>query len=207
LSAPDHKGERDAAVAMVRGLLLGPLDEGETIPSAPVDTYLTGILWPAGEPLGAMEDEADDGAPASEDGETDAAVPGYRTVRPCSIGLTFAADADATVVVSLADTARYEPEERETEEGRPERHWHRVPLGYSYEIPAGGAATWSTREFRNAGGPRVTDDEVRLHIRRRVHGQRQVVTATLVNEAVESDDTMRPQPCLRMVGSTAREHR
>ena len=205
MNGPDHSGERNAVLALVRSLLLGPADDGETIPSAPVDTYLTGILWPAGEPLGAMEDEANDGAPAGEDGETDAGVPGYRTVRPCSIGLTFAADADATVVVSLADTARYEPEERETEEGRrPERHWHRVPLGYSYEIPAGGTATWSTREFRNVDGARVLDEEVRLHIRRRVQGDRQVVTATLVNEAVERDDRFRDECCLFQAGLEAR---
>ena len=204
MSGPDHKGERDAAVGLIRGLLLGPLDDGETIPSAPVDTYLTGILWPAGEPLGAMEDEANDGAPASEDGETDAGVPGYRTVRPCSIGLTFAADADAAVVVSLADTARYEREEREAEEGRRERHWHRVPLGYSYELPAGGAATWSTRKFRDGDGAGVTDEEVRLHIRRRVHEGQQVVTATLINEAVESDDRLRDECCLFQAGLEAR---
>ena len=203
MNGPDHKGERDAAIELVGSLLMGPLDEGESISSAPVDTYLTGILWPAGEPLSALEDEENDGAPATEDGETDAGVPGYRTVRPCSIGLTFAADADATVVVSLADTARYELQERQADEGR-ERHWHRVPLGYSYQLPAGGAATWSTRSFRNQEGAPVTDDEVRLHIRRRVRGGRQVVTVTLVNEAVERDDRTRDECCLFQAGLDAR---
>ena len=201
---PDNIGERDEIIGIAKGLLLGPQLDDETIPSAPVDTYLTGILWPAGEPISAMEDEANDGAPASEDGETDAGVPGYRTVRPCSIGLTFASDLDANVVVSLADTARYEPEERDTEEGRRERHWSRVPLGYSYEIPAGGPATWSTREFQSRDGAPVSDDEVRLHIRRRVDGGRQVVTVTLVNEAVERDDRIRDECCLFQAGIEAR---
>ena len=138
--APDQKGERAEIIRLFKALLLGPREDDETIPSAPADTYLTGILWPAGAQLSSMEDEENDGAPSNEDGETDAGVPGYRTVRPCSIGLTFAADADAAVVVSLAATARYVREEKESPEGgRSERRWRRVQLDYSYEIPVGDA--------------------------------------------------------------------
>ena len=205
MTGAHDRGERDEIIRLAKELLLGPREQDETIRSAPADTYLTGILWPAGEPLGSMEDEENDGAPVNEDGETDAGVPGYRTVRPCSVGLTFAADADATVVFSLAATARYVPEEREAPEGRrPERHWRRVPLGYSYEMPPGGAGTWSTREFRDAEGARVCDPEVRVHIRRRIDGDRQVVTATLVNEAVERDDRLRDECCLYQTGLDVR---
>ena len=201
----DQGGERDEIIRLARELLLGPREGDETIPSAPADTYLTGILWPAGAPLGSMEDEENEGAPTNEDGETDAGVPGYRTVRPCSVGLTFAADADAPIVVSLAETARYVPEEREAPEGRrPARHWRRVPLGYSYEMAAGGAGTWSTQEFRDADGAQVCDGEVRLHIRRRIDGDRQVVTVTLINEAVESDDRLRDECCLFQTGLEVR---
>ena len=197
--------ERDEIIRLARELLLGPREQGETIRSAPADTYLTGILWPVGEPLGSMEDEQNDGVPVNEDGETDAAVPGYRTVRPCSIGLTFAATADAAVVISLASTARYVREKREPPEGRPsEPYWRRVPLGYSYEMPAGGAEDWSPPEFRGADGSPVRDPEVRLHIRRRIDGDRQVVTVTLVNEADERDDRHRDECCLFQTGLEVR---
>ena len=203
--APDQKGERAEIIRLSKALLLGPREDDETIPSAPADTYLTGILWPAGAPLGSMEDEENDGAPSNEDGETDAGVPGYRTVRPCSIGLTFASDSDAAVVVSLASTARYVPEEKESPEGgRPERHWRRLQLDYSYEIPAGDAGAWSTQKFRDRDGAAVADAELRLHIKRRIDGHRQVVTATLINEAVESDDRLRDQCCLFQTGLEAR---
>ena len=142
-----------------------------------------------------MEDEPQAGAPTNEDGETDAGVPGYRTIRPCTIGLTFSADADAAVVVSLAATARYVPMERETPEGgRPERQWRREPLNYRCEIPAGGPRTWRTHCFLGPDGTPVHDPEIGLHIRRRIVGGGQVVTATLINEAVESEDRL-PDEC------------
>ncbi len=197
-------GERDEIIRLAKEVLLGPREQDETIRSAPADTYLTGILWPVGEALGSMEDDQKEGVPAKEDGETDASVPGYRTVRPCSIGLTFAAAADAAIVISLAATARYVPEEREPPDGRrSERYWRRVPLGYSYEMPAGGAREWSPAEFRGADGLPIRDPEVRLHIRRRIDGDRQVVTATLVNEA-ESDDRRRDECCLFQTGLEVR---
>ena len=198
---PDHFRERAEIIRLSRALLLGPLDHDETIPSPPADTYLTGILWPEGEPLSLIEDDQQDGAPANEDGETDGGVPGYRTVRPCSIGLTFAADADATVVVSLATTARYSPVEKEASEGqRPERYWRRVQLNYSYEIPTDGPAVWRTQEFLDPDGTPVHDPDLCLHIRRRVDGIRQVVTATLINKATESDGRVRDELCLFQTG-------
>ena len=166
---PDHQLERSEIIRLSRALLLGPLADDEEIPSPPADTYLTGILWPEGVPLASIEDDQQDGAPANEDGETDAGVPGYRTVRPCSIGLTFAADADATVVVSLAATSRYLSVEQETPEGQlPDRHWRRVPLNYSYEIPTGGPPAWRTHYFLDPAGTTVHDPDLCLHIRRRV---------------------------------------
>ena len=132
-------------------------------------------------------------------------MPGYRTVRPCSIGLTFAADADAVVVVSLANTARYLREESETREGpRPDRCWRRVSLKYSYEIPRSKAGDWSTQEFCDPEGKQVRDPEVRLHFRRRIDEDQQVVTVTLVNEAIERDDRRRNECCLFQSGLEVR---
>ena len=197
----DHKAERVEIIRLAKSLLHGPINDDETIPSRPADTYLTGILWPAGATLGSIEDEQNDGAPANEDGETDAGVPGYRIVRPCSIGLTFAADAGAVVTVSLAATARYVREKMETTKSRrSEWRWRRTPLDYSYEIPAGSVGTWSTQEFRDRDGVLVRDPEVRLHIKRRIDGEREVITATLVNEAIERDNRYRDECCLFQTG-------
>ena len=68
----DRDGERDEIIRLAKELLLGPREQDETIQSAPADTYLTGILWPAGKLLGPMEDEENDGAPVNDDRETDA---------------------------------------------------------------------------------------------------------------------------------------
>ena len=198
---PDHSHQRSEIINRTKALLLGPLAQGETISSPPVDTYLTGILWPEGALLDSLEDEQSDGAPVNEDGETDAGVPGYRTVRPCSIGLTFSADADATVVVSLAATARYSPVEREAPEGeKPQRQWRRVPLNYTYTIPKGNTKACQTHDFQISDGSQIHDPEVLIHVRRRVDGPQQIVTATLINKAIESDDRSRDELCLFQAG-------
>ena len=202
---PDSSGERTEIIRLVRALLLGPLAEDETIASAPADTYLTGILWPEGAPLASIEDDQQDGAPANEDGEADAGVPGYRTVRPCTIGLTFAADADAAVVVSLGSTARYVPVEGETREGEASgRRWRRVALNYRREIPVDCPPRWSTHDFQGPDGKAVHDPELCLHVRRRVDGMRQVITATLINRAVITDDRSRDELCLFQAGLEVR---
>ena len=203
---PDHLHERSEIIRLSKAVLLGPLADDETIPSPPVDTYLTGILWPEGAPLATIEDDRQGGAFANEDGETDAGVPGYRTVRPCSIGLTFSADLDAAIVVSLATTARYLPVEQEASGGGgPVRHWRRVPLNYSYKIPpAGGLESPRTHEFLRSDGTEIDDPDICLHIRRRVEGDRQDVTVTLINTAAECDDRSRDELCLFQAGLEVR---
>ena len=201
----DHLRERSEIIRLSKAMLLGPLAHDETIPSPPVDTYLTGILWPEDAPLASIEDDQQNSASASGDGESDTGVPGYRTVRPCSIGLTFSADADATVVVSLATTARYVSAKQEASEDQgPERHWRRVQLNYSYEIPPGSPRTWRTKKFQNPDGTTVRDPDLCLHIRRRVDGIRQDVTATLINTAIQSDDRFRNECCLFQAGLDVR---
>jgi hypothetical protein len=100
---------RAALAAAASGLLMGPLRSDEVIESAPIDTYLTGILWPRGAPVDGIDDDAglDSGSDPASGVET--AVPGYRAIRPCSIGITFAVGAGATVIISLGETSRYVP--------------------------------------------------------------------------------------------------
>ncbi|MBY5725218.1 helicase [Rhizobium leguminosarum] len=198
----DHHPVRRDLLRITEALLLGPLQSDEEISSAPVDTYLTGILWPEGATLDAIEDDQDDGAPNDIDGETDGGVPGYRAVRPCSIGLTFAADENATVTVSTASTARYKPIDREPAEGgkRRRRMWSRQQLNYFYEIQPGHARTWRVNDFTGPDGTPVHDPAVNLHIRRRLSGGRQVLTITLINKAQPTEDRLRDEFCLLQAG-------
>ena len=102
---------REALSQAANALLIGPLKENEVIESAPADTYLTGILWPRGARLDGIDDDAGLDAGGDAESGVDSAIPGYRAIRPCSIGITFAVKAGTTVVVTLGDTARYEPSE------------------------------------------------------------------------------------------------
>ena len=200
-SEHSHRHERSEIIRLSKALLVGPLTGDETIPSPPVDTYLTGILWPEGAPLDSSEDDEHDGAPSGEDGEMDAGVPGYRTVRPCSIGLTFAADIDANVVVTLATTARYKPVHcQELADDQSSRYWRRVPLNYRYNILPGDSNTWSTHKFQAPDGTPVHDPDLSLHIKRRIDENRQIITATLINKAIESDGRSRDELCLFQAG-------
>src|SRR5262249_6113555 len=101
---------RDAVVKVTETLLLGPFTSDEVLPSPPSNTYLTRILWPGGSEFDAAEDEGSGVERAADTtDESDQAVPGYRAIRPCSLGITFAVRRDTTLTVSLSDTARYTP--------------------------------------------------------------------------------------------------
>jgi len=193
----DIQTTRSELIRNASALLLGPVVDDERIGSAPVDTYLTGILWPEGDALDAIEDDKSGGAQVEVDGETDDGVPGYRALRPCSFGLTFAVDAEASVEVSLGTTARYCAVEGESHPGaRPQRLWQRQLLGYRLAIEPGPAATWRTSDFTTSDGTEITDPKMELHIRRRIDGDQQVLTVTLINKALEADDSFRDELCL-----------
>jgi hypothetical protein len=101
---------RDEMLAGFVSLILGPMADNEKIASNPSDTYLTGILWPRGEDLAGADD--DGGSLERGSGGEDAleaAVPGYRSRKPCSIGMTFAASEGAAVKLDLGTTAIYLP--------------------------------------------------------------------------------------------------
>lgn len=203
-SGPDQMSEtiRATLVDITSSVLLGPLAPDEVIASPPLDTYLTGILWPEGQLLDAIEDDQADGAASDDDGEADASVPGYRTIRPCAIGVTFAASVSVPLHVSLARTARYVMIEQTPalDGGRPPRTFQRHELGYSLTIPPGPAARWKVSEFTRADGSVVQDPGVVIHIRRRVDSDQQIVTVTLINGAIESDDSIRDEVCLFQTG-------
>lgn len=198
----EYAAVRSDIVGIGRSLLLGPVHVAETITSAPADTYLTGILWPEGEGLAAIEDDESDGAAVAADGESDSSVPGYRAIRPCSIGITFAIDAEARITVGLGTTARYLAVELEPAEegGRPVRAWSRTELGYTFVISPGAAGAWDIEEFRGADGEPIRDAGLRVNVRRRLSAEQQVLTITLINAASETDDRHRDEFCLFQAG-------
>lgn len=194
---------------LLERLTFGPLQPGERIDSAPSDTYLTGILWPRGS---VADPEDDDSMASGEDAdpESDGAVPGYRAIKPCSIGVTFSVGIDVDVVVSLGTTARYVPKEAdaapvpegEGETGSRRKRsaiaWHHQTLGYRLELRGGGpAASWSCQDFIDGGGRKVTDNGVTLHLKRRVDGEIATWTVTLINSSSETEDPgLRDTSCL-----------
>lgn len=194
----DIQNARTEIVRHASSLLLGPIADDETVASAPADTYLTGILWPEGEVLDAIEDDKSEGSQAETDGEADDGVPGYRAIRPCAFGLTCAVDLETSVEVRLGRTARYRAvkEGPPRQDARPTRLWKRMPLDYRVVIPPGPADIWRTSDFITSAGTKITDSEVELHIRRRIDREQQVLTVTLINRAVESEDHRRDELCL-----------
>lgn len=204
---------RERLTDLVSRLLLGPMLEDEVLTANPSDTYLTGILWPAGTGVEAADDEA---AAPEIDGATDEAidapVPGYRAIRPCTIGLTCTVDASVPIRVDLDGTARYSPMAAEPGGSRNgsdaadtaaaeetavaddaaatrTRHvWQRVPVWYSFDIaPADTRVQWQQNRFRLPDGTERDDPLLTVHVKRRPLGDGVVLTVTLVNTAPEPE--------------------
>ena len=216
--ANDHKRQeqvRAELAALASALLMGPLAPDETIESAPVDTYLTGILWPRGAPVDGIDDDSglDRGSdPASA---VEASVPGYRAIRPCSIGITFAVAKEATVKISLGETSRYVPVEIDTgvpldlgaapavSNGAPGRKaWKRSPLGYSIRLdPDHKSGPVRINDFLDANGASIKDTRLALHVRKRVGPAQHVYTVTLINDEPDGEDAgPRDARCLFQAG-------
>jgi len=205
---------RAEAICRISALLLGPIEPNEVIASAPADTYLTGILWPQGSPPDAADDDTGSGAGDQHEEGADFGVPGYRAVRPCSVGLTFTVDAKATVTVSLGETARYvqipapaaalkkRAGDAVGTDAKERPHWRRMPLSYRVQIPPDSkASTWRTSTFEDAAGVEVQDNSISLHIRKRPGSDLQTITVTLINVSPESEENEhRDLACLFQAG-------
>lgn len=211
----DGAQTREELVRVSTALLLGPLEEDEILEGAPSDTYLTGILWPKGVLVGSEEDDSVDTGPMNHESDSEAGVPGYRAVRPCSIGLTFSTDIGAELVVSLGSTARYRIAAGASAPGREEssisqgveelvsvppsqnhfadpsgepgndERWIRERLGYSVRLPFSARTESWSVTDWIKDTHGCKDDHVTLHVRRRVLQERQTFTLTLINTAPE----------------------
>lgn len=201
---------RQSLVQLAGALLVGPLVADEVLQSAPADTYLTGILWPQDAPVDGVDDDGELGGQGDAEAGEESAVPGYRAIRPCSIGLTFAVEKGATVLVTLGDTARYEPldanpSDSARREGAPaadednaglasesstsssRREWKRLPVGYKIELPPAAASGVRrlSRFQRINDGTEVEDSRLSLHVKCRVGSVQDMYTVTLINEQLD----------------------
>ncbi|WP_202879042.1 helicase-related protein [Pseudomonas sp. 770NI] len=175
---------RSDLVDLARALLQGPLVEQEMLEAAPSDTYLTGILWPRGTPAGPESEDGDGTADSNSD--DDSGVPGYRALRPCSIGLTLYVHRGKALTVSLGTTARYVPVTREESaaDDHRSRVWARQPLEYSHLVPADmEPGDHVLKDFVLKDGSLYSDPRLSVRLRlRHTNDDTSVCTFTLVNE-------------------------
>ena len=189
---------REGFAELLEKLTCGPLVPMEVIESSPSDTYLTGILWPSG----VAAEVADD---AGFDDEDDANVPGYRSMKPCSIGITLSVKAGSKLLVDLGTTSRYLIVESQIPADQNEsatrtlgtekisknrnKSWRHTVLGYTKVIDTNRSDfDEKSTTFLDFNGVEKNDSQVTLHVRNRVKAGLATVTVTLINSALESDD-------------------
>ncbi len=191
---------RDNLTELMVSVLHGPYAADELLKSNPSDTYLTGVLWPKDSTLDSLEDDGE-GDPLSDGslGAAEFTIPGYRAIRPCSIGITCIIESGASIEVSLAGTARYkaevvhgrEEEFRPIEEGSPHQsyEWRRSPLDYRIKIlDSESRSHWRTSNFLSDSGQAVSDPGLAIDIKRRVGDGVIVLTVTLINLQVRPEE-------------------
>lgn len=112
--AVDGDTARDRLVSALELDLLGPESATEVLSQSPNTRYLVGMLAPMGTALDPTEDERFDGEEADE--EPEGLPPTSASLDPSSIGLSFAVDAQASVVSVRATWGEYAKVEKELDE-------------------------------------------------------------------------------------------
>jgi hypothetical protein len=203
----DRKAIRSALEEAVGAALVGPRQSAEVLQSRPSDIYLTGILWPGSREMDAADDDSGSTTVASNDADAqDSGIPGYRTIRPCSFGLTFETERSARLRIELGTTARYTPSRPQPQSGTTPNAtapptpsaaqaddpvWTRCGLPYFLEVsPTESRRNWRTSDFSTPDGP-VRDEDLQVDVLRRVHDDHIVWTLTLINSAPEGESGQR----------------
>jgi len=168
----EMESARDFILHQVRSLVLGPVGlPDENLGCAPNDLYLSGVLYPRRDAMGAAED---DGAlPAGDLSESDAVAPPRDSYKPSSIGVTFTVRNGVEFKVSTGTSSRY----LKTIDASSVASWRRTPISVSHKIVAG-----SKPEHVVFSGAKL-----RLFIGERNQGDFSTYTLSLVNEAQPSD--------------------
>lgn len=189
--------DRDLIVNRLETDLIGPYVDNEWFTDAkPSDVYLTGILWPRSERVGAEEDERLDSAGTGAGGEDDTEgageeVPLVGLPRPCVAGLSFAVQsAEDLRLNATLSFALYRLEERamakEDPPGPRERKarlWWRQP----FVVQVADLAVPERANMRMPVAHEGLPEGVSLHVRSARAGDTCLVTLTVVNEMVPEE--------------------
>lgn len=173
---------REGIIARLKQDLIGPHKEDEVLEGErvrPSDVYLTGILWPYGDRMGAVEDDGSEGDDENDDIPSASTPVGQQ--RPCTMGLSFCV-ADTTgpsPVDIVVGFATYHPEPGEMAEGSPQSRWTRKPFCIelkTFELPQSDQLSCPLY----AEG---LEASVFLHVRTRRSSAGRLVTVTLINRS------------------------
>lgn len=203
---------RDALVDTVALDTVGPSGRDEVIDDAPLDRYISGILYPqSAEAVDAWHDLDEGGLDSDVEEDADPPVTLANVRYPSSMGLTFSVAVDAGPVTIEIDAARYEAEPPE-HDGRQE-HDAAGPQASSFrsrrrrgEGPSG--QRWRRVPIRpepvliSVSEPSVERpplaDGLELYWKVRVVGEDGVVSVTvaLINTNTRPSDGIRDPACI-----------
>jgi hypothetical protein len=179
---------RDDLCEALQSDLIGPASDEELLEEAPLDRYVTGILYPLIRDGNEIDPEAQDDV-ADDDGDraADPAVAMSNIQYPTSAGISFAVAPEVDEIRVLVEAARYE----ETDEG-----WQRKQVGpLELSVPVG--ATDADRDEVTTG----------LQLYHRVRDEREgarsvtlVLLNTLEGEAGRKDPASFFQVSFKVVG-------
>ena len=195
---------RDVLLERLAQDLIGPHAEDEVLSSRPSDVYLTGILWPRETRMGAEEDERFglSGVANSEmeGGSEEEEISLAGLSRPCSAGLSFAAQAvehsaEVDVSVHFATYEPFTPTDSESETGsqngqsansrrtRRRTQWRRK----AHVIAVDAIELQDKASFIDLE-PFGAPPGVRLHLRSAAWPRGRLATITLLNQSVPDAD-------------------
>jgi hypothetical protein len=128
---------RKSIVSRLEQDLVGPLLIDEVLEAEkirPSDVYLSGILWPIGDLLGAEDDDGSSGDDEEDESPSTATITGMQ--KPCTMGISFASSSainlfNVDVEISFA-IYKHSPFKNEAE--RKINRWERKPFIFHLQV-------------------------------------------------------------------------
>ncbi len=179
---------RAAIVGRLEQDLVGPVTidevlEGDKI--RPSDVYLTGILWPLGERMGAEDDDGSEGDDENDESPSTATVVGQQ--RPCTMGVSLATESDHAehkVGVTIR-FATYTHSSATRPDGSLLNRWSRT----QHEFPLTGISLPDAGKFPKLLAIDGLDATIEVHVRSIPAQGSLLSTITLINRSqVEEPD-------------------
>lgn len=161
--------------------LVGPLEEREVFEAErikPSDVYLSGILWPIGDRLGAEEDDGSVGDDEEDETPSTATITGMQ--KPCSMGISFAAQSSNDLFNVEIDVtfATYKHSIHKSELDKKINRWERAPHNFILNVDLRKSAG-TTIKLKNTD----LQSEVDLCLRTVITSVGVLTTVTLINRS------------------------